>query len=55
MSLKQTEIESIVDTAFEDIIEIGFAGQFTKLKEVEYALDYLKTKIDDLDPSDFLN
>lgn len=55
MSLKQIEIESIVDTALEDIIEIGLAGQFTKLKEVEYAFDYLKTKIDELDPSDFLN
>jgi hypothetical protein len=55
MNVSQTEIESIVDSAFEDIVEIGLAGQFTKIKEVEYALDYLKRKIDELEPNDFLN
>jgi hypothetical protein len=55
MSVNQTEIESIVDSAFEDIVEIGLAGQFTKLKEAEYALEYLKTKVNELDPNDFLS
>jgi len=54
MKISQTEIEAIVDEIIENTLEIGFAGQFTRLKEVEYALEYLKNKIEDFDPNDFL-
>lgn len=54
MSQKHSEIESVMDTAIEDIIEIAIAGNFTKITEIEYALDYLKRKIDEIDPEDFV-
>lgn len=55
MSLKQSEIESIVDGAVEDVLELAIAGNLTKIKEIEYALEYLKSKIDDIDPTDFIS
>jgi hypothetical protein len=55
MNLKQTEIETIVDEAIEEVIELGLAGHFNTIKEVEYALTYLKSKIEELDPTDFLD
>jgi hypothetical protein len=55
MSLKQSEIESIVDSAVEDILELTIAGNLTKIKEIEYALEYLKSKIEDIDPTDFIS
>ena len=54
MSQKHSEIESVIDVAIEDIIEIAIAGNFTKITEIEYALEYLKQKIDEIDPEDFV-
>jgi hypothetical protein len=55
MSFKQSEIESIMDQAIEDILELTIAGNFTKIKDIEYAFDYLKTKLDEIDLSDFIS
>ena len=54
MTPNQCEIEAVIDSAVEDIIEIVIAGNFTKLKDIEYGIEYLKTKIDELEPEDFL-
>lgn len=54
MSQKHSEIESVIDPAVEDIIEIAIAGNFTKIADIEYALEYLKQKIDEIDPEDFV-
>jgi hypothetical protein len=55
MSFKQSEIESIIDGAVEDILELAIAGNFTKIKDIEYALEYLKNKIEEIDPTDFIS
>jgi hypothetical protein len=54
MRLKQCEIEAIIDNVIEDIVEVIIAGEFSTRREFEYALEYLKTKIDDIEPTDFL-
>jgi hypothetical protein len=53
MSLSKNEIECLVDTAFDDAILEIFKNQFSNFKEIEYAVDYLKEKIQDLEPEDF--
>ena len=53
MSLTKNEIECFVDEAFDDAILEIFKNQFYSFKEIEYAVDYLKGKIQDLDPEDF--
>jgi hypothetical protein len=55
MSFKQSEIESIIDGAIEDVLELAIAGNFTKLKDIEYALEYLKGKLEEIDPTDFIS
>ena len=54
MSQKHSEIESVIDVVIEDVVEIAIAGNFTKITEIEYALEYLKQKIDEIDPEDFV-
>lgn len=53
MSLSKNEIECFVDTAFDEAILEIFKNQFYSFKEIEYAVDYLKEKIQELDPEDF--
>lgn len=54
MSQKHSEIESVIDAVIEDVVEIAIAGNFTKITEIEHALEYLKQKIDEIDPEDFV-
>jgi hypothetical protein len=53
MSLRDPEIESIVDHALNETLEQIFNNEFKNIKDIEYALDYLRTKIDDLEADDF--
>jgi hypothetical protein len=53
MSLSKNEIECFVDTAIDEAIFEIFKNEFNSLKEIEYAIEYLQTKIQDLDPEDF--
>ena len=53
MSLSKNEIECFVDAAFDDAILEIFQNQFHSFKEVEYAVDYLKEKIQELEAEDF--
>lgn len=53
MSLSKNEIECYVETAFDEAILEIFKNQFYSFKEIEYAIDCLKEKIQDLDPEDF--
>jgi hypothetical protein len=53
MSLSKNEIECFVDAAIDDAILEIFKNQFYSFKEIEYAVDYLKEKIQDMDPEDF--
>lgn len=55
MLLKEPEIESIVDHTLEEVLIEIFENEFKELKDVEYALDYLRQKIDDLEADDFLD
>jgi hypothetical protein len=53
MSLSKNEIECFVDTAIDETVYEIFKNEFSSLKEIEYAIEYLQTKIQDLDPEDF--
>lgn len=53
MSLKKNEIESLIEHAIDDIISEVFENQFAKIEDVEYAVDYLKSKINDIEAEDF--
>jgi hypothetical protein len=53
MSLKKHEIESLVEHAMDDIIAQVLENEFAKLEDLEYAIDYLKEKINDLEAEDF--
>jgi hypothetical protein len=53
MSLKKNEIESLVEHAMDDIIAQVLENEFAKLEDLEYAIDYLKEKINDLEAEDF--
>jgi hypothetical protein len=53
MSLSKNEIECFVDTAIDETVYEIFKNEFTSMKEIEYAIEYLQTKIQDLDPEDF--
>jgi len=53
MSFSKNEIECFVDTAIDEAIFEIFKNQFSSMKEIEYAVDYLKEKIQDVDPEDF--
>lgn len=53
MSLKKNEIESLIENAIDDIISEVFENQFAKIEDVEYAVDYLKSKINDIEAEDF--
>lgn len=53
MSLKQPEIESIVDHALDETLTEIFESEFKNIKDVEYALEYLRTKVDELEAEDF--
>jgi len=53
MSLKEPEIESIIDHAVDEILSEIFCGEFHDVTNIEYALNYLKEKIKSLEPEDF--
>lgn len=53
MSLKKNEIESLIEHAIDDVISAVFENQFAKIEDVEYAVDYLKSKINDIEAEDF--
>ena len=53
MSLKEPEIESIVDHAVDEILSEVFSGEFHDISNIVYALNYLKEKIKGLEPEDF--
>jgi hypothetical protein len=53
MSYSKNEIEYFVDSAIEEAILEIFKNEFSSLKELEYAVDYLKEKIQELEPEDF--
>jgi len=53
MSLKKNEIESLIEHAMDDIIAQVFENEFAKLEDIEYAVEYLKEKINDLEAEDF--
>jgi len=53
MQFKQPEIESIVDHAVDEIISEVFSGEFNDIEDIDYALNYLKSKIKDLEAEDF--
>jgi len=53
MSLKEPEIESIVDHALDETLNEIFENEFKDLKDIEYALEYLRQKIDELEAEDF--
>lgn len=53
MQFKEPEIESIVDHAIDEILSEVFSGEFNDIDDIEYALNYLKSKIKDLEPEDF--
>jgi hypothetical protein len=53
MSLKKHEIESLVEHAMDDIISQVLENEFASLEDLEYAIEYLKEKINDLEAEDF--
>lgn len=53
MSLKKHEIESLIEHAIDDIISEVFENQFAKIEDVEYAVEFLKAKINDIEAEDF--
>jgi hypothetical protein len=53
MSNSNNEIECFVDTALEDSLFEIFKNEFYSFKEVEYALTYLKEKVQELEAEDF--
>lgn len=53
MSLTKNEIECYVDTAFDEAILEIFKNEFYSIKELEYAVDYLKQKVEALEAEDF--
>jgi hypothetical protein len=55
MSLKEPEIESIVDHVLEETLVEIFENEFKTLEDVEYALDYLRKKVDELEAEDYFD
>lgn len=53
MSLKEPEIESIVDHALDETLTEIFQNEFKDAKDIEYALEYLRQKVDELEAEDF--
>lgn len=53
MSLKEPEIESIVDHALSETLNEIFENEFRDIKDIEYALEYLRQRVDELEAEDF--
>lgn len=53
MSFKEPEIESIVDHALDETLTEIFQNEFKDVKDIEYALEYLRQKVDELEAEDF--
>lgn len=53
MSSKQHEIEAIVEDLIENTIFELFADSFSSVKECEVALEILKHKLEEIEPSAF--
>ncbi len=53
MTLREPEIESIIDHALDETLIQIFENEFKNSKDIEYALDYLRQKVDDLEAEDF--
>lgn len=53
MSLKKPEIESIVEHALDETLSEIFENEFRTYEDVEYAIEYLRQKVDELEADDF--
>jgi hypothetical protein len=53
MSYNKNEIECFVDAALDEAILEIFKNEFSSFKELEYTIEYLKEKIQALEPEDF--
>jgi hypothetical protein len=53
MSFKKLEIEAIIDSTLEDVLTELFSNEVDKIESIQYALDYLKTKVEALEAEDF--
>jgi hypothetical protein len=53
MSLKKHEIEALIEHATDDIVSQVFENQFSKIEDIEFALEFLKSKINELEIEDF--
>ena len=54
MNIKRSEIESMIENTIDDLVaEVFNNHEFSNVKDLEFALDFLKAKIDELDVSDF--
>jgi hypothetical protein len=53
MSLKEPEIEAIIDHALDETLTEIFNNEFINSKDIEYALEYLRRKVDELEAEDF--
>ena len=53
MSLKEPEIEAIIDHALDETLTEIFNNEFSSPKDIEYALEYLRRKVDELEAEDF--
>jgi ribosome maturation factor RimP len=53
MSSKRNEIEAIIEDVVENIIFEVFDNNFTTIDEIDFALEVLKDRIQNLDVDDF--
>jgi len=53
MSLKKNEIESLIENAIDATVSEVFENQFACIEDLEYAVEYLKSKINDIEAEDF--
>jgi hypothetical protein len=53
MSLREPEIEAIVEHALDETLNEIFENELQGSKNIEYALDYLRTKVEELEVQDF--
>jgi len=52
MPSKQIDIETIVDHALDETVS-HILNEFEDPGDIEYAFQYLQTKVEELDPEDF--
>jgi hypothetical protein len=52
--LKKHEIESIIESAIDDFISSTIQNEFVDFEDIEYAIEFLKAKINDLEAEDYV-